>query len=63
MLYKTGKCLKMFVASNNRIIFDELKKVLGLIEKFHQNLIKLIMKTWLLSIINVQGSFDKKKTS
>lgn len=63
MLHKTGKYLKIFVASNNRIIFDEFKKVLGLIEKIHQNLIKLIMKTWLLSIINVQGSFEKKKPS
>lgn len=59
MLHKTGKYLKIFVASN-RIIFHELKKVLGLIEKIHQNLIKLIMKTWLLCILMSKDLLKKK---
>jgi hypothetical protein len=58
MLHKTGKYLKIFVASN-RIIFHELKKVLACI-KISPNFDQIDHEDMAPKYINVQGSFEKK---
>jgi hypothetical protein len=61
MLHKTGKYLKIFVASN-RIIFDEIEKSLGPYRKISPKFDQIDHEDMAPKYINVQGSFGKKKT-